>query len=438
MNKLLEKRIAELEKKIDLMSGQLNLALEYVPKDPSASLTKSRVILERLLLSIYSHEIKAEPKRKELGHILNDNQFTRRIERRILSRMQSVRDMGNLGSHGESVNSHDAIRVLIDLCDIIEWYCDKYAKILVIPNAEINANVEVITDEDLVNLGIQISTAISKDINQAEGSLEAGLTISEKKPGHLVQFIDILCNKTTRGIISSWSQRRNSKVALTGEDIPETNHDAFGPDIICSIDSLDGTQHWLRGRNLYSTAISFFKKDDNEPTKYKLRVSLVMTSDNAIYYAREDKKQAFKYGTPTALTIEGNVIHQISEAHVCTVARRPDHYKVLGRHISKGSPFAGLYTFGGNPILAGLSKGMYDAVFQPDASKIQDSQAVWDWLPGGHIAYRSNCTILELNGTEFDLIAKAEKSLNMPEQNCPYVTARSADLASNIVKWLNS
>jgi TolB-like protein/protein involved in temperature-dependent protein secretion len=129
-NQKLEERIKVLEKSFSTLSTQLDqlkLALEYIQKDPQSSLTKSRVVLESILNRIYEIEMQKEPKKFEIGYILSDNQFTRKLEYRIISRMNSIRDMANLGPHfkGE-VNSTDAVRVLDDLCEVIEWYMKRY------------------------------------------------------------------------------------------------------------------------------------------------------------------------------------------------------------------------------------------------------------------------------------------------------------------------
>jgi serine/threonine protein kinase len=129
----LELRITDLEKKIDPVSGHLRFAFNYINTDPHSSLTKSRMVLERLLVCLYHKEMSKEPRRPLLGEILADNQFTRRIERRIVARMNNIREMGNLGPHGEEVNASDANRVLADLCDIVEWYTEKYGPGLKLP-----------------------------------------------------------------------------------------------------------------------------------------------------------------------------------------------------------------------------------------------------------------------------------------------------------------
>jgi hypothetical protein len=129
MDKKLEIRIKTLENKLEILSDQLNRALVYIENDPQSSLTKSRTILEQILLNIYKLEMDQEPKRIELGAILTDNQFTRKIDKRIISRMNSIRDMCNLGVHGEKVVSNDAKIVLDNLCEVLEWYFDNYRTI---------------------------------------------------------------------------------------------------------------------------------------------------------------------------------------------------------------------------------------------------------------------------------------------------------------------
>lgn len=129
MGKEIEIRIKRLEQRLDALSDQLNKALIYVEDDPQSSLTKSRTILEQILLNIYKLEMNQEPKRIELGAILTDNQFTRKIDKRIVSRMNSIRDMCNLGVHGEKVVSNDAKIVLDNLCEVLEWYFNNYKAI---------------------------------------------------------------------------------------------------------------------------------------------------------------------------------------------------------------------------------------------------------------------------------------------------------------------
>jgi hypothetical protein len=126
MDTELQKRILNLENRLEILSNQLYRALSYIEDDPHSSLTKSRTILEQVLMNIYRFEMNQEPKKNELGAILTYNQFTKKIDRRIVSRMNAIRDMCNLGVHGEYVSPKDAKIVLDNLCEVLEWYFENY------------------------------------------------------------------------------------------------------------------------------------------------------------------------------------------------------------------------------------------------------------------------------------------------------------------------
>jgi hypothetical protein len=83
------------------------------------------MVMEKLLLEVYAQQMGRVPRKPLLGQMLADNQFTRKIERRIVTRMMAVNDMGNLGLHGEVVECSDAVRVLDDLCAILDWYLQR-------------------------------------------------------------------------------------------------------------------------------------------------------------------------------------------------------------------------------------------------------------------------------------------------------------------------
>jgi tetratricopeptide (TPR) repeat protein len=119
-------KINNLVAAIPAFAEDLRLALQYVPTDAASSLTKSRIVMEKVLVSVFQAEMGHEPKKPLLGDMLTDNQFTRKIERRVLARINSIRDMGNLGPHGEQVEPSDAAKVLDDLCAVLDWYLKRY------------------------------------------------------------------------------------------------------------------------------------------------------------------------------------------------------------------------------------------------------------------------------------------------------------------------
>jgi hypothetical protein len=120
--KALAHRIAALEARVAELRTYLHSAVAYLSSDPASSLTKSRVILEKVLLALYRSTMKKEPSRPMIGDMLADKAFMATIPRRITARMNAIRDLSNLGPHGEEVNATDAVRVTRDLIDVLEWY----------------------------------------------------------------------------------------------------------------------------------------------------------------------------------------------------------------------------------------------------------------------------------------------------------------------------
>ncbi|HSJ84078.1 MAG TPA: TIR domain-containing protein [Acidimicrobiia bacterium] len=286
-------------------------------------------------------------------------------------------------------------------------------------------------DDELVALARSICWDIRMQLN--ESAPESVRKVDEPKHGQEVLVADLAAVSAARRSIADWTARSGLPVRLVGEDVEDVTSE--GDDIVCLLDALDGTQHWARGRNLWCTALSLFNRVDGNLV---LRVSAVQMSDGAVFVAREDREGTFREGGDTVLEVNTAKRIPIDAAHVCTVSRRPDHFRVLAPHLLRGVPFAGLYTFGGNPILIELALGKYDAVFQPDASHLNDPQELFDWLPGGHIAFRSGVTILDLRGREFDLLTAANEAIAGDRESSPFVAAADPDLAREIARWLRS
>jgi hypothetical protein len=118
----LETRVNQLAEALPAFARELQLAFRYIQEDPQSSVTKSRQVLAKLLFRLYSAEMGREPREPLAGAMLGDGQFTGRIEPRILYRMNAIREIGDLGSHGAAVEPSDAARVLEDLCEVLDWY----------------------------------------------------------------------------------------------------------------------------------------------------------------------------------------------------------------------------------------------------------------------------------------------------------------------------
>jgi len=91
--------------------------------------------LEKLLLALYRDTMKKDPPRPMIGEMLSDKTFTASIPRRIVARMNAIRDMSNLGPHGGEVDATDAVRVMRDLIDVLEWYVVNYDPSCLVPGS---------------------------------------------------------------------------------------------------------------------------------------------------------------------------------------------------------------------------------------------------------------------------------------------------------------
>jgi hypothetical protein len=84
------------------------------------------MIMELLLIDLYTTQMGKPPRRPLLGEMLNDNQFTRKLnDPRIVEMMHVVRGVGNLGPHGPHGTADDAATALERLCEVLEWYCER-------------------------------------------------------------------------------------------------------------------------------------------------------------------------------------------------------------------------------------------------------------------------------------------------------------------------
>ena len=66
----LEVRIHKLEQAFAAFSQEIRLAYHYIHPDAASSLTKSRIVMEKILISVYMAEMGKEPKKPLLGDIL--------------------------------------------------------------------------------------------------------------------------------------------------------------------------------------------------------------------------------------------------------------------------------------------------------------------------------------------------------------------------------
>jgi hypothetical protein len=117
-------QVRSLAKAFPAYAEMLLTAHSDIPKRPADSLTNSRKITELMLIELYQNEMGKEPRKPLLAEMLTDNQFTRKIDRRIYALMNAIRELGNLGPHvpPDQVRPSDAQHTLANVCEVLLWY----------------------------------------------------------------------------------------------------------------------------------------------------------------------------------------------------------------------------------------------------------------------------------------------------------------------------
>jgi len=147
----IEIRVHELGKAFPDLANNLQHAFNYTQSDPGSSLTKSRMVLEQLLLDVYASEMGKEPKRPLLKDLLTDNQFTRKLDKRIVCIMDNVRNIANLGAHpGATPRPRDAWRTLDDMCEVLDWHRQHYPRATTPPNGQVQDSGDAVRGDRAV------------------------------------------------------------------------------------------------------------------------------------------------------------------------------------------------------------------------------------------------------------------------------------------------
>jgi fructose-1,6-bisphosphatase/inositol monophosphatase family enzyme len=315
--------------------------------------------------------------------------------------------------------------------------------------------------DDLVDLGIQIGIKVTtylKGLHVSSPDLQRVVT-DDGIAGKFTYQFDVRANSIACEELEKWAHARELIVHPFGEECEQKGQDIRAyifdqhqrdegmPDILCLLDAVDGSQHFLHRRNLWCTALSFFVREmragqRRSPLSYGLAASIIVDAEQRIFFAREAAASG-KGGAFWRELVDGHDRllqcptgqHDLSKAEVCSVFRRPDHYD---DSMAIGFPkAAGLNSFGGNPMLAALSApDGYDAVYQVLRSSA-GAQRMYDWLPGLHVAERANATVLALDGQKFKVANTANDCVNLGSgETRGYVAARNLKLAKQLVAKL--
>lgn len=137
--KALRERAIRIEQTLSWLETDLSASARLLsdqPPDPKSALGKTRIAVERMTKRLYSKfGLPIPPKTKEeLGGMLNNNQFTRHLPRRIQAALETVRQYGNLGAHDAGpVREVDALVCLLVAQELSRWYGETFPEDLSAP-----------------------------------------------------------------------------------------------------------------------------------------------------------------------------------------------------------------------------------------------------------------------------------------------------------------
>ncbi len=126
----------ELLTRLDLLSSQfqelrdgVRQAIVIADQDPEMSLTRARKVLEYVVRRVYERQVHEPAGSRPLENLLQRIIKDGHIPRRLAAYANSVRELGNVGTHayGEKVDRSDVLLALSQLMPILEWYFEQEA-----------------------------------------------------------------------------------------------------------------------------------------------------------------------------------------------------------------------------------------------------------------------------------------------------------------------
>lgn len=122
----IEQKLAIVERWFGDLSAPLRNAFSYRISDPQSALTKCRILLEKLLQDIHKREFGTTSGAAMVGQLLSNKELRNRLPRRMLAKMNMIRELANLGAHGDQVSSDDVEMTLLNIFEVLDWYHETY------------------------------------------------------------------------------------------------------------------------------------------------------------------------------------------------------------------------------------------------------------------------------------------------------------------------
>src|SRR4051812_28038240 len=119
-------RVAQLTRALPWIGPELKAALDKATSDRKESLSKSRLVLEKIVKELAVYE-GVEPKGRTPGQILEDKKIKQLPPVEIYCEMRYVYAVASeYGSHVGEPRAEIAITALNRLCQIVDWYTTEY------------------------------------------------------------------------------------------------------------------------------------------------------------------------------------------------------------------------------------------------------------------------------------------------------------------------
>jgi hypothetical protein len=214
--KILKKRIDNIEQELSIIKGLYEYTLHYKKSDPKSALSKSREAAEAICQQIYKNEgieSSDEPEDMNLDKLLGKLTKAKKVPSEILAHLRAIQFYGNLGPHHKGVELHEKVDLtytqpcLHALADVVKWYFEEYRQSkadFIVPeikkqSREYEKLLEILKSEYKGRLahvlynGYQISLDIQFQADQVESPYNSSLPIipqTEVDTNNIMELIE--------------------------------------------------------------------------------------------------------------------------------------------------------------------------------------------------------------------------------------------------------
>lgn len=294
--------------------------------------------------------------------------------------------------------------------------------------------------DEIVEVTVKIIRSVQLNIKEeiSEDPYGAMQPVTIRETGKHLATIDLVVERNTKKKLRN--KLKSYSLLLYGEEsLLDASLDLSKKrSLVIIMDMVDGTDLLARGLSNWCSAMIYYY-----PPEHRILASFVGIPDEAVYFAREDSENAYKY-----LFRKENNILQIkgpSDVKSLDIASIAFYGQKLKRLLSvvnkqkflswlkKSSSEARIYNLAGNPMMMRVIDGhtRTDALFE------LEGQAPHDVVPGAYIAQKAGAIFSDLQGNPIDfnkaLIRPAD-----PSSRISYILASTKELSEELQDLFNN